>query len=110
MRKLSFLAAVAVMSLVSTTTFAQEEEVIEVVEVVEAAQEESVEIQISELPEAITTTIAADFADYTADKAFKVLKDEKEAYSVILSQEGQTTIKVLFDSEGKVIEQEDAQL
>ncbi len=107
MKKLSFLVAFAVMSLVSTTTFAQEveETVVEAV----AQQEDKVEIQISELPETVTATLAADFADYSADKAYKTMKDEQEVYWVVLSKED-ANIKVLFDAEGKVIEQKDSQL
>ncbi len=107
MRKLSFLVAFAVMSLVSTTTFAQEveETVVEAV----AQQEEKVEIEVSELPEAVTAALAADFADYSADKAYKTMKDEQEVYWVVLSKED-ANIKVLFDAEGKVVEQKDAEL
>ena len=107
MRKLSFLAAFAVMSLASTTTFAQEveETIIEAV----AQQEDKVEIEVSELPETVTATLSADFADYSTDKAFKTMQDEKEVYWVALSKED-ANIKVLFDSEGKVIEQKDGDL
>ncbi|MDY7394797.1 hypothetical protein UMM65_06060 [Aureibaculum sp. 2210JD6-5] len=107
MRKLSFLVAFAVMSLVSTATFAQEveETVVEAV----AQQEEKVEIQVSELPEAVTAALAADFADYSADKAYKTTKDEQEVYWVVLSKED-ANIKVLFDAEGKVIKQKENEL
>lgn len=107
MRKLSFLVAFAVMSLVSTATFAQEVE--EAVVEAAAQQQEKVEVQVSELPEAITAAIAADFADYSADKAYKTTKDEQEVYWVVLSKED-AKIKVLFDAAGKVIEQKAAEL
>ena len=107
MKKLSFLVAFAVLSLISTATFAQEVE--ETVVEAAAQQQDKVEIQVSELPEAVTAALAADFADYSADKAFKTMKDEKEVYWVVLSKED-ANIKVLFDAAGKVIEQKDAEL
>ncbi|RPD96760.1 hypothetical protein EGM88_10400, partial [Aureibaculum marinum] len=85
-------------------TYAQEVE--EVVEVVETTQQDKVEIQVSELPETVTNALAADFADYTADKAYKTMKDEQEVYWVVLSKED-ASIKVLFNAEGKVLEQKE---
>ncbi|RPD90379.1 hypothetical protein EGM88_15625, partial [Aureibaculum marinum] len=85
-------------------TYAQEVE--EVVEVVETTQQDKVEIQVSELPETVTNALTADFADYTADKAYKTMKDEQEVYWVVLSKED-TSIKVLFNAEGKVLEQKE---
>ncbi len=100
MKKLGLLLAFAVLSLVSTTTFAQEvkEEVQEVVQ-------EKVEVQISELPEAVTKTLGEQFAEYAAEKAYKSILDEKEVYYVKLAK-GEEYIKVLIDAEGNVIEKE----
>ena len=102
MKKLSFAVAFAAMSLVSTGAFAQEVE--ETVEVVEAAQQEAVEIQVSELPEAVTKAIAANFSEHTAERAFTTSKDEKPAYLVVLAK-GDAKEEVLFDAEGNVLEQ-----
>ncbi len=100
MRKLSILLAFAVLSLVSTTTFAQEvkEEAQEVVQ-------DKVEIQISELPEAVTKTLGEQFAEYTAEKAYKSILDEKEVYYVKLVKDGEYNV-VLIDAEGNVIQKE----
>jgi len=116
MRKLSYVIVIAALSLISTTAFAQEvEETVEATEVAEvteateveavaeAVPQEKVEIQLSELPEAVTATLAADFAGYTADKAFKTATDGAETFTVQLSKEGEA-IEVNFDAEGKVIE------
>lgn len=105
MKKLSFLFAIAFMTLTATATFAQEIEE----SVQEEVQQEKVEVAIADLPEAITNAIAADFADYTADKAYKGSKDEQEVYWVKLTGEN-GTIKVLFNANGEVLEQEDVQL
>ncbi len=101
MRKLSILLAFAVLSLVSTTTFAQEtkEEVKEVVQ-------DKVEIQISELPEAVTKTLGEQFAEFTAEKAYKSVLDEKEVYYVKLVKDGEYSV-VLIDAEGNVIQKEE---
>ncbi len=110
MRKLSYVIVIAALSLISTTTFAQEveetvaaTEVTEVKALAEAAQQEKVEIQLNELPEAVIATLSADFAGYTADKAFKTATDGAETYAVQLSKDGEA-IEVNFDAEGKVIE------
>ncbi|MCF6348098.1 MAG: hypothetical protein L3J20_07345 [Flavobacteriaceae bacterium] len=101
MRKLSILLAFAVLSLVSTTTFAQEakEEVKEIVQ-------DKVEIQISELPEAVTKTLGEQFAEFTAEKAYKSVLDEKEVYYVKLVKDGEYSV-VLIDAEGNVIQKEE---
>lgn len=101
MRKLSILLAFAVLSLVSTTTFAQEtkEEVKEIVQ-------DKVEIQISELPEAVTKTLGEQFAEFTAEKAYKSVLDEKEVYYVKLVKDGEYNV-VLIDAEGNVIQKEE---
>ncbi len=96
MRKLGLLLAFAVLSLVSTTTFAEE---------VQEVVQEKVEVQISELPEAVTKTLGEQFAEYAAEKAYKSILDEKEVYYVKLAK-GEEYIKVLIDAEGNVIEKE----
>lgn len=101
MRKLSILLAFAVLSLVSTTTFAQDAKE----EVKEVAQDK-VEIQISELPEAVTKTLGEQFAEYTAEKAYKSVLDEKEVYYVKLVKDGEYNV-VLIDAEGNVIQKEE---
>ena len=101
MRKLSFLFLVAALSLVSTTAFAQEVQK-EVKEVVQ----EKVEIKLSELPEAVTKALGEQFADATAEKAYKETQDGQDIYHVKLEKEGAYTM-VHFDAEGKVLGQEE---
>lgn len=102
MKKLSLLVAFAVMSLVSTTTFAQEIEESIAEEVIE--QEDKIEIEVGELPEAIMNAISTNFSELTAAKAFKTLKDDNEFYLVVLVKDDAQE-EVLFDAEGNVIEQ-----
>ena len=103
MRKLSFLFLFAALSLVSTATFAQEvkEEV-----KAEVVAQEKVEIQLSELPEAVTKALGEQFAESTAEKAYKVTQDGQEIYHVQLAKDGAKTL-VHFDAEGKVLGQEE---
>ena len=105
MKKLSYLIAVAVLSLVSTTSFAQDvAEVTDVaVEVVESVEQEKVEIQLSELPEAVATAIGADFEGYTAEKAFKSSVDGQDIFTIQLSKDGEA-IEVNYNAEGKVVQ------
>ncbi len=98
MRKLSILLAFAVLSLVSTTTFAQETK-----EKVQAIEQEKVEVQISELPEAVTKALGEQFTGFTAEKAYKTVQDEKEVYYVKLVK-GEQHVKALIDAEGNVID------
>ena len=105
MRKLSFLFLFAAMSLLTTTTFAQEinEDVKNMA--VEAVQEK-VEIKLSELPEAVTKTLSEQFAEFTAEKAFKATVDGQDLFYVKLSKDDTYTM-VTLDAEGEVLEQED---
>ncbi len=101
MRKLSFLFLVAALSLVSTTAFAQE-----VQKEVKAVVQEKVEIKLSELPEAVTKALGEQFADATAEKAYKETQDGQDIYHVRLENDGAYTM-VHFDAEGKVLGQEE---
>ncbi|HBK70264.1 MAG TPA: hypothetical protein DDZ39_01175 [Flavobacteriaceae bacterium] len=102
MRKLSYLIAVTVLSLISTATFAQD-----VVDATETNLQEKVEIQAGELPEAVTNALTSGYTDYTVGKAFKATHDGQEVYYVQLAKAGATSIEVLFDTAGKIIEQKD---
>jgi len=105
MRKVIYFFVVAIISLASTTTFAQEVKE-EVKAVVQEKLQDKTEVKISELPEAVTKTLSEKYAEYTAEKAYKVSKDNKEVYYVKLVN-GEQYIKVLIDAEGKVIEKKD---
>jgi hypothetical protein len=105
MRKLSFLFLFAALSLVSTTMYAQEVQK-EVKAVLKEVAQEKVEIKLSELPEAVTKALGDQFADATAEKAYKVTQDGQDIYHVKLEKDGTYTM-VHFDAEGKVLGQED---
>jgi len=97
MRKLSFLIAFAVLSLISTATFAQEEQATENV------QQEKAEIQLGDLPEAVATAVTADFQGYTAEKAFKSSIDGQDIFTIQLSKDGEA-FEVNYNAEGKVVQ------
>lgn len=101
MRKLSILLAFAVLSLISTTTFAQE-----ATEEVQEVTQDKVEVQVSELPEAVTKALGENFAEYTATKAYKSVLDEKEVYTITLVKD-EESVDVLIDAEGNVIQKEE---
>ncbi len=102
MRKLSYLIVFVTLSLTSTV-FAQD-----VVEATaETIQQEKSEIQVGELPEAITNAITSEFSNYTAGKAFKSILDGQEVYYVQLTKDDTASIEVLFNNAGKIIEQKD---
>ena len=74
MRKLSYLIVFAALSLISTTTFAQEVKEEVKAEVKKVLQEDKVEVKLSELPEAVTDALGDEFEGYTAKKAYKTKK------------------------------------
>jgi len=109
MRKLSLVFAFA---LVSTTIFAQEgmdtaaadaQAAVQEVAVQEVvAVQEKEEVAVSELPEAVTKTLTEEFADYSADKAFKATENEKEVYYINLLKENEA-LTVVIDADGNVV-------
>lgn len=103
MRKLSYLIVFAALSMISTTTFAQEVKEEVKAEAKEMLQQEKVEVKLSELPEAVTKTLSEQFADYTAEKAYKAVQDGKEVYYIQLVAEEQNIVATI-DAEGNVIE------
>ena len=103
MRKLRFLVLFAALGLFTMTTFAQE---VKEEATVETVAQEKVEIQLSELPEAVTKALGEQFADSTAEKAYKATQDGQDIYHVKLEKDGAYTL-VHFDAEGKVLGQEE---
>ncbi len=102
MRRLSYLIVLVTLSLTSTV-FAQD-----IAETsAETIQEVKNEIQVGELPEAITNALTSEFSNYTAGKAFKSILDGQEVYYVQLAKADATNIEVLFNNAGKIIEQKD---
>lgn len=100
MRKLRFLFLFAALSLFTTTTFAQEIKE-EVKEKASKTIQKKVEIKLSELPEAVSKVLGKEFAEFTAAKAYKAKKDNKEIFHVKLEKDGKYTM-VHFDSEGNI--------
>lgn len=109
MKKLSYLIVITALSLISTTTFAQEVKEKMKMEVKETLQSEKVEVNLSELPEAVTDVLGDEFAGYTAKKAYKTKKENKEVYFIKLEKEGKY-LKVLIDSKGNVVEKKEAEV
>jgi len=97
MRKLTILLTFAVLSLVSTTIFAQE--------IKKEVAQDKVEVQVSELPEIVAKVLEKQFVGYVIDKAYKTVQKGKEVYYVKLLN-GEEYIKVLIDAEGNIIEKE----
>jgi len=101
MKKLVFAA---VLALVSLTTYAQEEvsesEVLQS-EVVEAThQEVFTEIEISDLPEAVTDSVAKDYPRATVSKAYV---NEEKQYKLEVALEDGTSGTLYADGEGNWI-------
>ncbi|MCF6351272.1 MAG: hypothetical protein L3J23_09655 [Flavobacteriaceae bacterium] len=96
MKKLFVLSVFVLFGLISTTTFAQE------VESVATEVQDETEVKVSELPDTVVKTLKDSFADFTAEKASKVLKEGKEFYLITLIR-GEENLVVLIDSAGKVI-------
>ena len=101
MRKLSFLFLFAMVGLLSTATFAQENKE----EVVKQVQQDMEEVNLSDLPEAVKKTLGETFVEYTPEKALKAKKEDKIIYYIKLEKEGEFTT-VMIDEEGAVIESE----
>jgi len=103
MKKLSYVIAFTALSLLSVNSFAQDVADATEATTTEAVAQEKVEIQLSELPEAVATAVGADFQGYTAEKAFKSSVDGQDIYTVQLSKDGEA-IEVNFNAEGKVVQ------
>ncbi|MCF6351273.1 MAG: hypothetical protein L3J23_09660 [Flavobacteriaceae bacterium] len=105
MKKLFVLSVFVLFALISTTTFAQEEVVAENVTEVQdeiAEVQDKTEVKVSELPDAVAKTLKENYADFTAEKASKVLKQVKAFYLVTLTK-GEENLVVLLDSAGKEV-------
>lgn len=109
MKKLSYLIVFVMLSLISTTAFAQEIKGKVKMESKEMLQKEKVEVKLSELPEAVTDVLGDEFDGYTAKKAYKATKKNKEVFYIKLEKEGKY-IKVLIDTEGQVIEKKEIEV
>ncbi len=101
MKKLSFLVAFVVFSLVSTSAFSQtkEDQATEVEQVIQ----DKTEIDLSDLPAAISEKLDENYADYSAEKASKTSLDGIDTYYITLSNDDER-IQVIFDAEGNELE------
>ena len=97
MKKLIYLLLIGAFSLTSTTVFAQETK-----EAQETIQDK-VEVQLSDLPEAVTKALGENFAGYTAEKAYKVIHNKKEIYYIYMVKDDES-IRVIIDTEGNIQE------
>lgn len=62
------------------------------------------DIAISNLPEAVTTTVATSYADYTIDDAEYYETPDGNYYYIELEQSGSADIYVKIDAEGNILE------
>ena len=97
MKKLSTLFAFILLSLIYTTTFAQEEQVAKVV------QQERTEIHLDQLPEAIAKALATDYKGYSVRKVFTSSKDGQYIYSIQLFKASEA-IEANYNAEGKQVQ------
>ena len=68
--------------------------------------ETETEIKEDDLPEAVKSTLKAEFADYELEESEKIATPEyAEAYEVELEQR-EATLEVMLDNSGKVLKQE----
>ncbi|MDX1362673.1 MAG: hypothetical protein R3243_00600 [Arenibacter latericius] len=104
MKKILF---VAVLSLGSLTAFAQEGEGVtqEVATEVAVAQDDftAIDIEASELPEAVSTALATDHPSATINKAYV---NKEEQYKLEVALEDGTEATLYADKEGNWIELE----
>lgn len=101
MKKFSLLVAFLVFSFVSTTSFSQtkEDQATEVEQVIQ----DKTEIDLSDLPAAISEKLDESYADYSAEKAAKSSIDGNDTYYITMSNDDER-IQVIFDAEGNVLE------
>ncbi len=102
MKKLFVLSVFVLFGLISTTTFAQVEED------VKTEVQDKTEIKVSELPDAVAKALKDNFANFTAKKASKVLKQnvdtkKNEAFYYVTLTKGKEKLSVLIDPKGNVI-------
>ncbi len=60
------------------------------------------------MPEAVTKALGEQFAESTAEKAYKVSKEGEDIYHVKLEKDGAYSM-VHFSAEGKVLGQEEVE-
>ncbi|NKI26182.1 hypothetical protein HCG49_06380 [Arenibacter sp. 6A1] len=96
------LFIVAVVSLGSLTAFAQEVETETVVATEVVSQDEFSQIEISDLPEAVTKAVATNFPSASISKAYV---NKKEQYKVDLALEDGTSASFIADKNGNWIEE-----
>mgnify|MGYP003114168330 CR=1 FL=1 len=92
-----------------TAGYAQEGEVITENEVETELLEEVNEfkqLEVADLPEALTSAILTEFPEAITTEAFVKIEDEEKIYKVMLNLEGQIK-KVYLDAEGNWIKKED---
>ena len=61
------------------------------------------EIKLSELPQAVTTTLSKDYAGYKINEAEKVETPDKGIYYEVALAKGKLKVEVELNTEGKVL-------
>lgn len=92
----------------ATTVQAQEEEqmIPEVTTEEVAVGDEFEKIEVSELPEAVTTAVSTDYAEASTTEAWVKEKDGEQVYKIKLDVNGEEK-EVYTDAEGNWLEKED---
>jgi len=101
MKKFSFLVVFVVLTFVSSSAFSQTKE--DQAAVLEQVVQDKTEIDLSDLPAAISEKLDEDYADYTAEKASKASIDGIDTYYITISNDDER-IQVIFDAEGNELE------
>jgi ABC-type proline/glycine betaine transport system substrate-binding protein len=94
MRKISSLITFLVLSLICTTSFAQENK-----ETTATVQQQQIEIHLDQVPEAITKALIVDYKGYSVGKVFTSSKNGQYIYSIQLFKDGEA-IEVNYNAEG----------
>lgn len=63
-------------------------------------------VEISDLPKAISTDLRSNHKDWTAVQAFKLGSGGERGYEVVVKNNENTQIKLMYDKEGKFLRQE----
>jgi hypothetical protein len=106
MKKLFVLSLLAIFTLTSFTSIAQIED-----EDVETVIQDETKIEVTNLPDAVTKTLKANFANFTVEKASKVLKQnagslKNEAFYNVTLTNKEKSVTVLFDANGNEVKDE----
>lgn len=98
MRKLTYLITVVVLSLISITAFAQDQE-----QVTKVVQQKKMEISLDQIPEMVAKALTIDFKGYSVGKAYRYSKDGQLIYIIQLSKDKET-VEASYNTEGETVQ------